>query len=127
MFRLLVGIVALLLGGDAAPPTPPTKLTLRVRLPNGQTTRITAKPEDTVQDVRSKANGASDELFLDAACKEAVAAEAIVGSLGLENGAMLFCEAKKRTVAETKSEVVAAVSSGKFGKTKKKSSGGQTT
>jgi len=74
-------------------------LTLRVRLPNGQTKRITATPNDNIGAVQKRAglNGRSTPVFLDAKCETAIAEDASVESLKLESGAMLFCAAATST------------------------------
>ena len=79
-------------------------LILRLRLPNGETKRVNASPTDTVADVRARAAAAksapTDEapLYLDAACSKLAEDGMDLVSLGLENGALLFCGGDRASV-----------------------------
>jgi hypothetical protein len=94
-------------------------LTLRLRLPNGQTKRVAASPTDTVADVRARAAAAEDALggdaplFLDAACSQLAEDGVDLVSLGLGNGALLFCSAavqKKNAVTKAANRAEATTS-----------------
>ena len=92
----------------AAASSPPPSVTLRVRLPSGQTKRVVAGEGETIADVAARAlSGApvmgksapsgAPSVFFDRACTDAVEGSADVRSLGLENGAMLYCPAAPKT------------------------------
>ena len=106
VFSTCLVLLTLLAGTVGGSPLPGGgSLILRLRLPNGETKRVSASPTDTVADVRARAAAAKSAptgeapLYLDAACSELAEDGKDLVSLGLENGALLFCGGDRASMA----------------------------
>jgi hypothetical protein len=91
---------------DDVPPSATTASVLRVRLPDGSTKRVKVEAADTIAAVISRATGARPgapappAAFLDPRFQRPIEdSDAPVADLGLENGAMLYCQKAARKAA----------------------------